>query len=448
MDMPSVVIVGRPNVGKSSLFNAMYGGRVAIVEPTAGVTRDRISRIVERGDAAFELWDTGGMGLQDSEELADDIEQQIRFAIDSADLVLFVLDAKTCVQPLDKAIALELREAGKNVRVVVNKCDNRSDDLNIADFYSLGFDGLFPVSAARRRNTGDLVADVIARLPQTGGAARPAADGSPRPEPMKIAFVGRRNVGKSTIVNWLAKEPRVLVSELPGTTRDAVDVRFRMEGLEFIAIDTAGLRRPKQIKDSIDFYSSTRAEESIKRADVVVHVMDAPTEVSRLDKQLADHVTAQYKPCVLAINKMDLATGVTCEQFQEYVRAMLPGVAYAPIVCVSGMTGQNVLGAIEAAQALYEQSLCRVKTSTLWRVVEEATTRNRPPSSPSRSSRITYATQVGVQPPKIILFAANPDLITENYLRYLANQLRRALPYSAIPLKLIVRPKQRGREHE
>jgi GTP-binding protein len=448
MAIPSVVIVGRANVGKSSLFNAIYGQRVSIVEPTPGVTRDRISRVVERDGLTFELWDTGGMGLQDSVELAADIEQQIRFAIQKADLVLFVLDAKAGVQPLDESIARDLRQMGKRVLAVVNKCDTLTDEAAAADFYRLGFDDLYLVSAAHRRGTGDLVDRIISVMSPSADVRADREPAAPEPQeaaagPMKIAFVGRRNVGKSTLVNYLAREPRVIVSEVPGTTRDSVDVCFQIGNLEFVAIDTAGLRRRKQVKDSIDFYSIARAEGSIQRADVVVHLMDAPGEVSRLDKQIADHVTASYKPCILAVSKTDLAPQVSHEQFEEYLRDRLPGVAFAPIVCISGQTGQGVTHLIEVAQALHQQGLTRVPTADLNRVVQEAVTRRPPSSKTSRQPRIYYATQVSVKPPTVVLFTNEPQLIGENYQRYLANQLRQSLPYSSIPIRFRLRARKR-----
>ena len=445
MHIPSVVIIGRPNVGKSSLFNALCGERVAIVEPTAGVTRDRLSRTIETDGAVFELWDTGGMGLQDSEELAEDVERQIRFAVDAADLVLFVVDVKVGRQPMDESIARQLHQAGKNVVVVVNKCDNRKDELGGADFHALGFDRVEHVAASHRHGIADLLALVASLLPEALPGDRESADAE-RLEPMRIAFVGRRNVGKSTLVNCLAQEPRVIVSEVPGTTRDAIDVRFRLDGLEFVAIDTAGVRRRKQIKDSIDFYSMARAKRSIQRADVVVHVLDAPNEVSRLDKQLADEVTAQYKPCVLALNKMDLARGIGRDEFEKYLRDQMPGVAYAPIVCISGLTGENIRELIDTAQALHEQSAIRVRTSKLWHVVQEAVSRHRPRVTHGKTPRVYYAAQVRVRPPTIVLFTNQPDLFGANYQRYLANRLREALPYHSIPIRFVVRGRDKDRE--
>ena len=437
--MPSVVIVGRPNVGKSSLFNAIYGRRVAIVEPTPGVTRDRICQVVERDSGAFELVDTGGMGLHDSEELADDIEMQILIAIEHADLVLLVVDAREGCQPLDKDIARQLRDGGKKVLVVVNKCDRPRDDGAAADFYSLGLSELHTTSATQRRGIAELAEKVAAALPQTPGRR---GGGAAEAEPMKIALVGRRNVGKSTLINYLAQEPRVLVSEIPGTTRDSVDVRFSVGDLEFIAIDTAGLRRRKQIKDSIDFYSMARSRTSIRRADVAVHMMEAPMEVGRLDKQLADYVTSLYKPCVLTVNKMDLAPGVSQEDFEPYIRDRLPGVAFAPLVCISALTGENVMQLLETALALHAQGAVRPTTSEVNRVLQEAVTRQSPPSTSSRPGRIYYATQVGIRPPTIALFMNEPDLITDSYKRYLANRFRKAFEYNAVPVKFLVRARK------
>jgi len=437
MDIPTVVIVGRPNVGKSSLFNALCGQRVAIVEPTAGVTRDRISRTLTHGQTAFELVDTGGMGLEDADELAEDVQMQILIAIEQADLVLLVVDGKEGLQPLDNEIAQRLRQAGKDVIVVVSKCDRQADEALAADFYSLGLPQVRVTSATQRRGIEDLLDAVADALPEATPADPEA------PEPMRIAFVGRRNVGKSTLINYLANEPRVLVSEVPGTTRDSVDVRFRMGDLEFIAIDTAGLRRAKQIKDSIDYYSVARSRNSIRRADVVVLMMEAPMEIGRLEKQLADHVSSLYKPCVLAVNKMDLALGTEAEQFELYVRDRLPGAAFAPVVCISAETGRDVERLLGVAQLLHVQSLIRVPTGEINRAMQEAMGRQRPPSTSTTLCKIYYATQVSVKPPTIVLFTNDPSLITDDYKRYLANYLRARFAYNAIPIRFRVRARKR-----
>jgi GTP-binding protein len=441
MAIPCVVIAGRPNVGKSSLFNAICRDRVAIVEPTPGVTRDRISRFLEREGRRFELVDTGGLGLVDVDELAEDIHRQIEVAIAHADLVLLVVDVKAGLQPSDQEIVDRLRQAGKRVLLVVNKCDIRRDEQAAVEFYALGYEDMVLTSVEHRRGLRRLMEALMAALPPaTEGPEGPDAQSA---EPVKIAFVGRRNAGKSTLVNQLAQEPRVLVSEIPGTTRDSVDVHFHVGEMRFTAIDTAGVRRRKQVKDSVDFYSATRARQAIGRADVVVLVLDGPLEIGRLDKQLADYVSSHYKPCVIAVNKVDLAPRTTLEEWSAYVRDRLPGVAFAPLVCISASTGRNTLGLIETAVGLHEQSFVRVATAELNRVIEEAVVRRPPPSTSTQFGKIYYATQVAVQPPTIVLFANEPELVDEGYLRYLAGQLRAAFPFSAIPIRFIVRPRRR-----
>jgi GTP-binding protein len=430
MQVPSVVIVGRPNVGKSSLFNALYGQRVAIVEATAGVTRDRISRLVERDGRTFELVDTGGIGIE--EELAEHIELQIRIALEQAALVLLVVDAREGLQPLDQSIATDLRSAGKPILLVVNKCDGPEQEAAAAEFYALGFPELHPTSAAHRRGIQHLAERVLAILP----GARPQ---EPEAPPLKVAFVGRRNVGKSTLVNRLAQSPRVVVSELPGTTRDSVDVRFRVDGMEFVAIDTAGVRHRKQVKTAIDHYSTARAHGSIRRADVVVHIVDAPTEISRIDKKLARYVLDNWKPCVLAVNKVDLAPDIRLEQWEAYARHRLPGVAFAPLVCISALSGQNVMQMVRMVWSLHEQTAIRVATGDLMKVIREATQSVPPPSDRSRRAKVYYATQVATGPPTVALFTNHPDLINGAYQRYLANRLRESLPYTSIPIRFVVR---------
>jgi GTP-binding protein len=436
-DIPSVVIVGRPNVGKSSLFNAICRERVAIVEPTPGVTRDRISRVVERPDARFELVDTGGIGLHDSDALAEHIQAQIAIAIEQADLVLLVVDLKAGPQPFDAEIANELRTAGKRVLLVVNKADGgRNDEPAAAEFYSLGYPTMSLTSAEHRRGIRPLVERLVEALPESRATGEQSAAPD---EPMKIAFVGRRNVGKSSLVNCLAREPRVVVSEIPGTTRDSVDVRFEIGSLTFTAIDTAGLRRRKQVKGAIDFYSTARTEGAIRRADVVVLMIEAPMEVGRLDKQLAEDIVNQYKPCVVAVNKMDLAPDVQPEEFARYVRDRLPMLAFAPVVCISAKTGGSVSHLIEAAQALHEQGAVRVPTGPLNRAIQDAVGRRPPPRTSSRFGRIYYATQVAIRPPTVTLFTNEPRLIDDVYLRYLGNRLRGEFGFNAIPIRFVLR---------
>jgi GTP-binding protein len=260
---------------------------------------------------------------------------------------------------------------------------------------------------------------------------------------MKIAIVGKRNAGKSTLINTLAQEERVIVSEIPGTTRDSVDVKFEIDGKEFIAIDTAGIRKKKQIQGSIEFYGMVRVERSIRRADVVILLIDAPREISQVDKKIGDYIKTQYKPCLLVVSKWDLAEEVEIEKYIKYVHARLPGLNFAPLSFISSFSGENIIETIELAQELYKQANTRVSTAELNNVLEHAFTRHRPTKRKSKISKVYYATQVSACPPTFVLFVNDKRLFNSDYERYLSNQLRDNLPFSEIPLKFYFRPKKR-----
>jgi len=438
MKLPSVAIVGRANVGKSSLFNALCGERVAIVDPMPGVTRDRIVREVSVGGRVFELVDTGGVGMESAEQIVADVEMQIEIAIAQADLVLLVVDAQAGLQPLDDSITRRLRTAGKRVVVVANKAERPQDAAAATEFYKLGFGSPVPTAAVHRMGLQELTARILDNLPR-------AEEPSLRPEPLKVAIVGRRNVGKSTLINYLAGEPRVVVSELPGTTRDSVDVHIQIGSRHFVAIDTAGVRKKSQLALPVDFYSQVRTVQAILRADVVVHMIDATEPVTSVDKQLASDVLASYKPCIIALNKMDLVPKGLDGQYDQYLWCHLPALRFAPVVLTSALAGKNVLELLDVAQDLRRQGEVRVKTSELNAVVQEICARKRPDSTGSRPGNILYATQVGVLPPTVALFVNDSARITETYERYLANQLRSHLPYSQVPIRFVVR-RRRPRE--
>ena len=437
MPKPSVAIVGRPNVGKSSLFNAMCGRRISIVDPTSGVTRDRVAEVLEHRGREFELVDTGGMGLTDGDVLGDDVEMQIDIALDQSDFVVFVVDAQAGIQPLDEEIAQRLRRSEKQAILVANKCDSEVQRQNAADFYRLGFDEVMETSVPQKRGLQALLDEVAESLPELPPDEKPE-------EEVKIAFVGRRNVGKSTLINTLANESRVIVSEVPGTTRDAVDVRFKLGGLQFVAVDTAGMRKRKQIRDSVDFYSFTRTRRSIKRADVVVHLVDAPRRVSQVDKKLAAEVQKSFKPCLLAVNKMDLAEGIPPAEFAEYVWDRLPQLHFAPIACIVAKTGEGVEDMIVTAVDLYDQSFVRVPTAELNEELSRLQRRNPVPSDKHGLGRILYATQVSIKPPTITLFTNRHALIDDSYQRYLGNALRETFDFNSIPIKFLIRGKNRA----
>jgi len=433
MPLPKVAIVGRPNVGKSSLFNALARRRIAIVEPTAGVTRDRISAIVESDGRWFELVDTGGMDFETSQALAADVKQQIEYAIAEASVIVFAVDVQVGRQPLDERIAERLRSVQVPVLVAANKADNERLAQNAGEFHAFGYEPVIAVSAKHGRGRHELTEAVVARLPAD-------ADQPPGQVAMKIAVVGKRNAGKSTFINALAGAERVIVSEIPGTTRDAVDIRFEKDGLTYVAIDTAGIRKRKSVANDIEYYSLTRAMDSIRRADVVLLLIDAPTPISQVDKHLGAAIVAEMKPVVLVINKWDLAKGLaTTDDFAEYIEKMLPGLAYAPLAFTTSKDAKNILATIDLARHLFKQAQTRVTTGELNRVIESAIRLRHPPSPQVVLPKVYFATQVAVCPPTVVLFVNNPDLFEEPYRRYIENRFREELPFPEVPIRLVLR---------
>jgi GTP-binding protein len=439
MAIPVVAIVGRPNVGKSSLFNMLAGKRIAIVDPTAGVTRDRVSAPIKTGNGSFELVDTGGVGVQDTDNLTAQVEQQIETAIDQAQVILFVVDCRTGLAPLDDRVAERLRSSTKPILFVANKCDTPELDAQAAEFYRLGFGKPVCVSAQQRRGKKDLLALILELLPGPE-SSRPAL-----PEPaLKLAIVGRRNTGKSTFINSLAQSERMIVSEVPGTTRDSVDVRFERDGKTFIAIDTAGVRRKKSVKSDIEFYSVARAERSIRRADVVLLFLDARVRVSKVDKQLAEYILKNDKPAIFVANKWDLMRPLPTSQFADYLRAVFPSLDFVPIAFITAKNGRNVYAALNLAQNLHKQAGARVNTGDLNRVLRAALSEQPPPMRQNRRPKVFYATQVAVHPPAIVLFTNGAELFDDTYVRYLLKKFRDHLHFNDVPVKLYLRSKRRG----
>lgn len=435
MGVPQVVIVGRPNVGKSSLFNWLAGRRIAIVDPTPGVTRDRLTAPIELDNRYVELTDTGGMGIEDSQNLTREVEGQIRLALDRADVVLFVVDARAGLVPLDELVAERLRGIGRPTILLANKSDYEGLDVQLGEFHKLGFGEPLPVSAQQNRGRRELFRAVRSLLPPE------SAEGAPETEPaLKLAIVGRRNTGKSTFINALAQEERTIVSEIEGTTRDSVDVRFERDGKTLLAIDTAGVRYRGKIKSDIEFYSLARAERSIRRADVVLHFFDSSKKVSLVDKQLAGYVLENYKPAIFVVNKWDLlkeqlATG----EFAEYLRRVFPSLDFVPLAFISAKIGKNVQQLVNLAQNLHKQATTRVGTGDLNRVVKMALEAQSPPLRQNRQPKVYYATQVATQPPTIVLFTNGPELIDKTYQRYLVKTFRDAFPFHDVPIKLYLR---------
>ncbi|QEG41064.1 ribosome biogenesis GTPase Der [Roseimaritima ulvae] len=441
MAVPQVVVVGRPNVGKSSLFNWLARRRLAIVDDHEGVTRDRLVTLVEHEERFFELVDTGGMGVVDVDDLTADVRHQIDVAIQSADVIVFVVDIRTGVMPLDEEVGERLRSLDVPVILVANKADNETLDERADEFYKLGRGRLVCVSTQQNRNRDDLLELIIDRLPG-GGEERPQAD----PQ-MKVTIVGRRNVGKSTFVNTLAKAERVIVSEVAGTTRDSVDVQFELDGQRFMAIDTPGLRKRKSVRTDLEFYSTHRAQRSVRRADVVLMFFDANESVSKVDKQLMGYVMENYKPCVFVINKWDQLVGkVTTDRWVRYLRHQFPTLVYAPIAFITGQTGKNVKQLLNHSQMLYKQARTRVSTGQLNRLVHAAIDQHPPPMYQNRRPKVYYATQVSTEPPTVVLMCNEPKAFANDYRRYLLGVLRDHLPFGEVPIKLYLHRRNRNEE--
>ncbi len=443
MPVPQVVIVGRPNVGKSSILNWQAGKLVSVVDPTAGVTRDRVKYLMSEGDRYFELVDTGGIGIVDVDNLSEDIERQIQMAIDEATLILFVVDGNTGVTPLDKVVAERLRKIDRPKLIVVNKCDSTKTDLEIAEFYGLAQAPLIQTSVKANRARHDLLKQVIALLPPvTDEESEEGAEMAAMPE-LKIAIVGRRNVGKSTFINSLAEEERVIVSEIAGTTRDSVDIRFELDGKSFVAIDTPGVRKRTSLANDIEYYGLVRAQKSIRRADVVFMFFDSQETISRVDKQLVDEIHQHHKPCIFVINKWDLGLekGMTVEKWSDYLIHTFAMMRHVPLAFITAKEGHNVKKLINLAQSIYKQSRERVTTGQLNRVLQAAIEGNRPPSRQNRMPKIFFATQVSTEPPTIVVKCNDPDLFDDSWKRYLLGFFREHLPFREVPIKLYLRGK-------
>jgi GTP-binding protein len=433
-----VVIVGRPNVGKSSIFNWLAGRRIAIVDPTPGVTRDRLTAPILADDGYFELVDTGGIGVEDVDDLTGAIERQIQLALDQAGLVLFVVDARTGLTPLDEEVAGRLRGLSCPILCVANKCDTLEIEPAALEFHRLGLQHLVCVSAKQNRGKNELLALIRQHLPEGQAGASPDVS-------LKLAIVGRRNTGKSTFINSLAQAERMIVSEVAGTTRDSVDVRFERDGKTIVAIDTAGVRKKRSIHSDIEFYSLTRAERSIRRADVVLLFHAAQMRISQVDKQLASYVLEHHKPAIFVVNKWDLlARSLTTGEFGDYLRKVYPSLDYVPIAFITAKSGKNVQTVLNLAQNLHKQAGARVSTGDLNRILQLALKQQAPPMRQNRQARIYFATQVATQPPTIVLFTNGPQLFDNTYQRYLLKMFRDHLPFREVPIKMYLRHKNRS----
>jgi GTP-binding protein len=472
--MPELIaIVGRPNVGKSALFNRIAGRRIAIVHDQPGVTRDRVTAEAEWHGRPFTLVDTGGIGLVQGEKARDVIAraafEQVELALEAASVIILVVNVREGVVPLDKEVAARLRRSGKPVVVAVNKADNDRDEIGADEFSELGFERVFPVSAIHHRGIDALMEAVLAALPAAAAGAPRDGDAEP---PLKLAVVGRPNVGKSSLINALTHSERVIVTPIPGTTRDAVDVPFEVETegtrQSYILIDTAGVRPARRVDNSIEFFSVKRTEDSIARCDIVIFVLDAQAGVSAQDKKVADKIVEERKACILVVNKWDLVAPdlpagrkelreagrekrregqarplTSLAEFGGWVHERLFFLDYAPVIFTSAKSGFHLERLLESIRYVASQLRQKVPTAILNRALREAIERRQPVSAAGHRLKFYYATQVRQAPPTFLLFVNRADLFSEPYRKYLAHQMRRAFGFEGCPVILAARTRDK-----
>ena len=438
MSRPVVAVVGRPNVGKSTLFNRIAGGLVAIVENRPGVTRDRLYRNTEWLGRKFTLIDTGGIEFKDeTTSIPAKMRRQAEIAMEEANVIILVVDAQLPPTLDDEMIAQTLRRSGKPIILAANKIENFDKiDSQLYEYYSLGVGEPIPISAVHGMNTGDLLDMVISHFPK-------GEEEEYDPDIIRIAVIGRPNVGKSSLVNTLLGEDRVIVSNIPGTTRDAIDTPFEREGKHYVLIDTAGMRRKGRIEELTEQYSVVRSLRAVDRADVILMLIDAPDGVTEQDKKIAGYAHEAGKGIILTINKWDLIEkdDKTMKKFDKQVREELSFMLYAPTMYVSALTGQRVSKILELVDFVAEQNSTRLSTSTFNTLLREWVHLNPPPTDKGRRLKILYATQVGVKPPSFVLFVNDTELMHFSYKRYLENQVREHFGFEGSPIRMILRQK-------
>lgn len=454
---PLVAIVGRPNVGKSTLFNRLIGKRKSLVESEPGVTRDRIYAQGEWAGRPFSLVDTGGLIPGDSGGIIGLVRKQVEMAIEEADTILFLVDIREGLTPLDEEIARQLRQIDKPVILAANKADKAQGEAEVSDFYRLGLSQPIPVSASHGLNINELLDKVFETLPLEGKVVQEGG--------IKVAVVGRPNVGKSSFINALLQEERLIVDEKPGTTRDAIDTAFQMDGERFIFVDTAGMRPRSKVKRGVESYSIIRALRSIERCDIALLLADAREGITSQDCKIANYICREGRGCIIAVNKWDLlaeiihpvdAPGLKVErhknratfavekekaeeEYRKIIREKLKFLSFAPLIFISALTGERVFEVIYLIRMAARSGATRPAPGTLRRVFEEAIAHYRPPGGQAKSVTLYRLRQVGIKPPTFVLFANHPQFITEPYLHYLNNRLRQAFGFEGTPLKIIPR---------
>lgn len=432
---PVVAVVGRPNVGKSTLFNALAGDKIAIVKDSPGITRDRIYADINWLNYSFTLIDTGGIEPDSSDIILSQMREQAQIAIDTADVILFMTDVKQGLVDADAKVADMLRRAQKPVILVVNKVDNYQTMMaDVYEFYNLGIGDPFAISAANRTGIGDLLDEVVKFFPE-------ATEEEEDDDRIRVAIVGKPNVGKSSIINKLLGENRLIVSDIAGTTRDAVDTEVKYNGKEYIFIDTAGLRRKNKIKEDLEHYMIIRTVSAVERADIVVLVIDATEGVTEQDAKIAGIAHDRGKGIIIAVNKWDAIekNNKTVNEFTAKVRQILSFMPYAEIMFISALTGQRLPKLYEMIDVVNENQSLRVATGVLNEIMAEAVVMQQPPSDKGKRLRLYYITQVSVKPPTFVIFVNDKELMHFSYTRYIENKIREAFGFKGTPLKFIIR---------
>ncbi|MBS4007268.1 MAG: ribosome biogenesis GTPase Der [Clostridium sp.] len=440
MSLPVVAIVGRPNVGKSTMFNRLIQKRVAIEESTPGVTRDRIYGRVEWTGSEFWLIDTGGLTFEE-DKISQEIYRQVKLALDEANLIIFLVDVRSGPVFLDFEIAAMLRKNEKPVILVANKAESPDLVASIAEFYALGLGEPYPTSGSHGLGTGDLLDEIKKCLP-------PGEVAEEREDLLRVAIIGRPNVGKSSLVNKIAGTERVIVTDIPGTTRDSIDLLIEQNGRSYLFVDTAGIRRKNKVEEAVEYYSVLRSIRAAESADVVLMLLDAAEEISEQDKRIAGIAHEAGRAIILVVNKWDKVEKdeKTMDVFREKIRKELAYLSYAPILFISALTGQRVQRLYELIDYVAEQHAMRVKTSRLNELLADATAVVPPPTKKGKQLKIYYLTQIRVKPPTFAVVVNDPELAHFSYLRFLENKLRESYGFEGTPIRIVVRKKTKKEE--
>jgi len=435
---PIVAVVGRPNVGKSTLFNQVVGRNISIVHDKPGVTRDRIYADTEWIGKKFTLVDTGGIDFYNQDELVNQMRQQAEMAIETADVILMLVDGKEGITPADQEIANILRKTQKPVVLAVNKIDALHEEEMLYEFYNLGLSEPISISASHKRGLGDLLDEIVAHFPEKEGQ-------EDNGDIIRIAVVGKPNAGKSSLVNAILGEERVIVSDIPGTTRDAIDTPFELNGQKYMIIDTAGIRRKSRISESLERYSVIRALSAIRRCDIALIVIDANEEATEQDAKIAGLVHEEGKAAILVMNKWDLIEKdtYTINKYKERLYNDLSFMIYAPSIFISAKNGQRVNKIMDLVDQVYKQYTSKVSTGILNDCIADAVAITEPPSDKGRRLKIYYGTQVSIKPPTFMLFVNDPDLMHFSYERYLENYFRKTLGLENTPIRILIRQKSK-----